>query len=359
MNTLVVQLLLGCFAPARCAFEFSQPAHAQQAPPVGLPFSTLEARRLADKLGEALAVIASRGQEGLAHAALEKTSVDSAPARDVDEQSGRKHLVASQELMDAASSVSESEEERTIKRELGLALAEPTSLGAPDRTIPGPREGGRQPDLSKCPLHWVLRGSICEADRAYEGPCGPRVDLRLLSVDQKLAFERYCGVQFPRFDPKGCNVDYKQSCPSLWREVGSNICQAPDEYDGQCDDMVDTGAMDDKDRSQFGLDCLASWPCVAAADGCRRDYSSPCPVGWFHVLSSDGGIACRAPPSYAGCYPLQDFNDMSPAEKNDWEYACNAFFPCTARSTSGCNGDCSDDDPTPALVHSSSTAVIG
>ena len=114
MNTLVVQLLLGCFAPARCAFEFSQPAHAQQASPVGLPFATLEARRLADKLGEvsprrfrgwsifilqtrlprqALAVIASRGQEGLAHAALENTSVDSTPARDVDEESGRKHLV--------------------------------------------------------------------------------------------------------------------------------------------------------------------------------------------------------------------------------------------------------------------------
>ena len=24
---------------------------------------------------------------------------------------------------------------------------------------------------------------------------------------------------------------------------------------------------------------------------------------------------------YAGCYPLQDFTSMSPAEKNDWEYA--------------------------------------
>ena len=70
------------------------------------------------------------------------------------------------------------------------------------------------------------------------------------------------------------------------------------------------------------------------------------------VLMYTGGIACRAPPSYpisclflcalnidlllglfrfcelhvrmftryAGCYPMQDFAGMSPAEKNDWEH---------------------------------------
>ena len=42
-------------------------------------------------------------------------------------------------------------------------------VGVPDRTIPRPRAGGRQPELSKCRLHWELRGSVCIAERSYEG----------------------------------------------------------------------------------------------------------------------------------------------------------------------------------------------
>ena len=125
----------------------------------------------------------------------------------------------------------------------------------PDRTIPG-LGAGYQPDVSKCPLQWESKGSVCEAGRGYEGsfvrvcvsacecvcvcvcvcvcacvcvfvcvcvwcvcvcvmfvcvklmrdclciafrvcwpgPCDSSVDLQKLSVDQKLAFARYCGV---------------------------------------------------------------------------------------------------------------------------------------------------------------------
>jgi CPW-WPC domain-containing protein len=239
-------------------------------------------------------------------------------------------------LLDTAAHVGQSEEEQNIRRELSLAMTGEPVLDTPDITSTITYSQEATPDYSKCPDGWLQQGSVCTADDAHakSGTCGARMDLGSMSTEQKLAFERFCNVQFPRAAPGSCDMDFEEACPSEWREVGENLCQAPDNYHGTCDPLLNTQGMTAEDKQRFGIQCGASWPCsVQSSHGaCKQNYNAPCPFGWKGGTSEPGAASCTAPTTYTKCGRVQDFEHMSPWEKQEWAIACAAPFPCIDRS---------------------------
>lgn len=305
----------------------------------------------------------------------------------------RRLFIGAQKLLDTAAHVGQSEEEQNIRRELSLAMTGEPVLDTPDITSTITYSQEATPDYSKCPDGWLQRGSVCYADDAHakSGTCGARMDLGSMSTEQKLAFERFCNVQFPRAAVGSCDVDFEEACPSQWREVDENLCQAPDNYYGTCNPLLNTQGMTAEDKQRFGIQCGASWPCSVPpprnyepacpigwhlqvgsvckapsnyngqcaesfnADGlsigekqhledvcnvswpsshraCKRNYNAPCPFGWRGGTTEPGAASCTAPTTYTKCGRVQDFEHMSPWEKQEWEIACDAPFPCIDRS---------------------------
>lgn len=248
----------------------------------------------------------------------------------------------------------------------------------------------------KCPPQWQQHGSICTSDAGQQGNCEKRIDLAAMSVDQKLAFERFCNVRFPRVAAGQCDVDVEEPCPSGWREVAANICEAPVAYGGPCEQYVNTSGMTLEDKMEFGMRCDASWPCAAppthdyeplcpngwilqsgtlcaapreyegpcaatsdlkglsAAEKqrfqefcnvswpklpskCKRDYASRCPYGWEDGFDDAGSPSCTAPATYTTCSKVKSFAAMSLSEKQEWEISCDAPFPCIDRSGPDCS----------------------
>lgn len=93
--------------------------------------------------------------------------------------------------------------------------------------------------------------------------------------------------------------------------------------------------------------CTVSWPTLATR-GCERDYSS-CPLGWLPIEEAEA-TRCKAPLTfvlffvvarkisllvalkrYSKCRAVQDFNGMSPTEKEEWQHLCEQSFPCQSR----------------------------
>jgi len=153
-----------------------------------------------------------------------------------------------------------------------------------------------------------------------------------MNFEQKLAVAQQCKVEFPC--QGDCAQDFTVACPSMWREVDASVCEAPVTYSGNCAKLLDTSDMSEKDKYTFGIQCGARWPCldaskVSGTSSCSaKDYKAACPAGWFA-----DGVHCKAPATYKGCSPCQRFDDMSPAEKQDWEQLCHASFPCVALSS--------------------------
>lgn len=143
------------------------------------------------------------------------------------------------------------------------------------------------------------------------------------------------------------------TCPSvfvsLWREIDDGICAAPHSYEGSCVGYIATARMTDQDKTAFGLECGARWPCSQSPPAeCVRNYSAACPFGWFETMKGDA-VECRAPITsgfcvlwrvmsvssiywrYSKCKPVQQFTDFTPFEKQMWEASCEVRFPCSAR----------------------------
>merc|ERR1712087_367585 len=64
--------------------------------------------------------------------------------------------------------------------------------------------------------------------------------------------------------------------------------------------------------------------------------------GWLQ-RSRGPATECRAPSTYQLCASVQQFNHMSPYEKQLWESSCQAWFPCRSRAT--CTHDWSASCP--------------
>jgi len=150
-----------------------------------------------------------------------------------------------------------------------------------------------QRDLSTCPAGWSLRGAICYASDVYPGPCPHELDLESLSPDQALAIELFCKVKFQSRISSNCSSDFRSNCPSFWREVADNVCEAPNDYTGLCRPLVNTLGWTSEDKQNYAMACQASWPCQAPAS---PKYTDACPIGW--KLTATG--LCQSPASYKG-----------------------------------------------------------
>jgi len=301
-----------------------------------------------------------------------------------EEKESRTELLAAASLFNAASSQN-TEEQQAAEEALREAMSTPSRIGRPDRSIEEHTASTCLPDFTKCPKGWNQEGVYCVAGGAYSGPCAAEADLTEMSVEQKIAFASFCAVAFPC--QADCAQNFQQTCPSLWREIGSGVCSAPLQYEGSCAARLDVTGMSEEDKSTWSLRCGARWPCTApkqrsyedvcpkgwslqsgqvctaptnyngpcehtaymsgataldkkafeatchaewpeTAGECMHDYSAACPFGWFH-----GDDECVAPLTYNICGKRKSFNAATPATKEDWAHNCKVKFPCSDRST--------------------------
>jgi len=309
------------------------------------------------------------------------------PKEDEKEKETNGELLASVSMFNAASSEN-TEEQQAAEDALREAMASSSSqLGGLDRSVQETSSQSCLPDFAKCPDNWTQEGVLCTAGGDYSGRCAAEVDLSEMSSEQKLAFADFCGVKFPCQGTCEGGQDFGYTCPSLWREIGSSICQAPLEYEGSCSVRLHVTGMSEEEKYTWSVRCGARWPCAAPrvhnyqdacpkgwslrsglvchaparyngpceqtaymsgageADkkafeaschvswaelggACYHDYTASCPFGWH-----SGRDGCVAPLMYDTCGRVKSFSEMTPAAKEDWAKMCKVHFPCRDRSS--------------------------
>jgi len=330
----------------------------------------LEAAAEMNAAGQGVSVLRAQGSLAL----MDSQSPSEAQAR----------LTNSQSRFHRAFNNGRSAEEQAIETDLAAALKSPLTVGKFKMQQGSEIELACLPDVNRCPKGWQLQGSLCIVAQSYKGACKSSTALFDMGVQERLAFARYCQVEFPC--QESCVQNFKAICPSLWRQVSPSVCEAPSNYVGKCSRRVHTEAMTDIDKTEFGLKCGARWPCTgppgrvyldvcpegwtmqfgqtctAPADyegpcgsfarmggmgrpdkqafevacgvswpsrgiECERDYAAPCPYGWRKRFKK-GKAECISPPTYKGCSRVQTFGDLTPEEKQRWERNCRQRFPC-------------------------------
>lgn len=382
------------FVPVRLSFVFSGDSVSSE-----LSVDAFDGQRFASELGKAVEVPMRKKNTIAGHSANPQRNVarmkNMQQIADGIGNSDRRLFMEGQQHFDAASHNWESEDEQTVRRELRQAMAATTAAGVQDPGALLEMHAKRVPDFSKCPGRWQQRGPWCYADKIVDGPCGSRIDLAAMSTEQKIAFERFCKAYFPRVIGGQCTTDFSETCPSDWREIAKNVCEAPDDYDGMCHRYLNTTGMTEMDKRAFSMRCATSWPCVvsatrnyhqicpegwdlqadtrceapasypgpcapqthmgnlsitekqhfeikcnvswpATAPKCKRDYDAHCPYGWRGGGNKTGTPSCTAPSTYTGCTNVKSFVAMTLSEKREWEHTCNAPFPCSDRSSADC-----------------------
>jgi len=305
------------------------------------------------------------------------------PAQNAGSSEAQARLMHSQTSFNRAFSSGASSEEQAVEKSLAAAMKAPMKLGKPEMTVTDEQALTCLPDVNSCPRGWDLQGTLCTSS-SYQGKCKPSVSLFEMTTEEKLAFARYCKVEFQC--QGSCPQDLMSACPSLWTQIGEELCEAPSNYVGSCASRVDTHGMTSEDKISFGSKCGARWPCAPppahiysetcpegwslnsgltctapvdyqgscgrsanlsglstldkqrfeAACGvswpvrkarCEKDFSARCPSGW-RERTLRGQSECLAPPKYDVCSAVQRFNHMTPADKQRWERNCAAAFPC-------------------------------
>lgn len=190
------------------------------------------------------------------------------PASQPDADRIRIKLMAAQALMNAASRVGIEDDEKSILNEIESSLSGATSAAALEAKVlqmDGDEPALKQEDTSSCPLGWQQHGTICKAGTSYHGPCSAEFDLRTINNEQRLAMRRFCKMSFPLLESSICGKgEFSSHCPSHWLEIGKSICQAPANYGGACDGVLDSSRMSAADKQAFATKCGARWPCATA-----------------------------------------------------------------------------------------------
>merc|ERR1740139_800704 len=193
------------------------------------------------------------------------------------------------------------------------------TVGKPNIELRSGSKLGCLSDVNRCPKGWQQQGSLCIATSSYLGACKPRTPLFDMGMEEKLAFARYCQVEF--HCQEDCIQNFKSSCPSLWRQVSGSVCEAPQNYVGKCSHRVQTDTMTDQDKMEFGLMCGARWPCASPVG---HVYSDVCPEGWTMLF----GQTCRAPADYQGpCRTFARMASLATSDKQAFEVACGVNWP--------------------------------
>jgi len=234
----------------------------------------------------------------------------------------------------SASSQGFSQEEKAIEHALAQAMKSPSKVGRPDFNVTADEELSCLPDVARCPKGWDQDGHLCKATAAYVGPCSPGVALFDMTQEERLAFARYCQVDW--HCQTDCTQYFGATCPSLWKEIGLGVCAAPSNYVGGCSHRVHTDTMATADKVNFGLKCGARWPCkvsLPSKEPCEKDYAASCPYGW-HGRVKAGKAECVSPATYEGCSRVQSFGEFTPLDKQRWERNCGQRFPCRGETGS-------------------------
>lgn len=242
------------------------------------------------------------------------------PKEDEQQKEARGELLAGAGMFNAASS-SNTEEQQAVEDALREAIvSSPAQLGGMDRGIEPSVGHGCLRDFTSCPEGWVKEGALCVAGGSYTGRCAVDADLSDMSLEQKLAFSDFCDVKFP------CQVmceggqDFHTTCPSLWREVGKGVCQAPLEYEGSCSARLNVASMSEEEKYVWSVRCGARWPCAAPK---AHNYQDVCPEGW----SLQAGQVCQAPSSYSGpCEHAAYLSGATDADKKAFEASCRVAW---------------------------------
>lgn len=309
------------------------------------------------------------------------------PAMTTEVKDSLTRLMNSQTLFNQASSKDRTDAEKALEKEIASAMKAPLQVGSPELPEAASEQFTCLPDLNRCPQKWNTHGaSLCTAGESYQGPCKSPVSLTGMGTEERLAFAKYCGVEF--HCQEDCAQDFEEICPSLWKQIADGVCEAPPSYAGQCQRRVDTSNMSTADRATFALKCGARWACSPPAShkysdvcpekwslksgsvcvaphgyhgpcpslvrmkgmssiakqkfevdcevtwplihACKRDYTAKCPVGWRHVTRR-GQIECEAPAWFTKCGRIQRFSHMTPDQKQIWENKCFQRFPCRSR----------------------------
>ena len=136
-----------------------------------------------------------------------------------------------------AASRERSAAEQEIEAELRKAMvAGPAAQTNRPQALPLPTfRTTCSPDLSQCPLGWVRSKNVCVRSGAgrENNRCGSRYSFGALSQSQKEALAESCGWTFP-CQTDQCNVNFEETCPTLWREERGGACIAPSSYVGAC-----------------------------------------------------------------------------------------------------------------------------
>lgn len=119
-------------------------------------------------------------------------------------------------------------------------------------------------DYSVCPTGWFdVGGGFCERSHALstDGRCGSIYNFDELSISVKQSMGATCGLAWPCLAE--CVKDYSAPCPDGWVEaaLGSNYCQAPADYMGDCGYSVNTTEMTAAQKHDFAIRCEVAFPC--------------------------------------------------------------------------------------------------
>ncbi|CAJ1362859.1 unnamed protein product [Effrenium voratum] len=233
-------------------------------------------------------------------------------------------------------------EEEELESEMRAAMATPSHVGVPDRTLPTPATAC-SPDYSSCPVGWSKRGNLCvDAGSVKAKGCAARYSFGLMTNAQRAAVARECQLEFPC--QAECDVNFLVTCPVLWEEsVAGSICAAPASYVGDCSKVINVTGMGADEKMSLMFRCGVKWPCLETFDA--RAYNEICPEGW----ALGRGQTCHAPAGYAGpCEQIVrrfgrarffmlgasaqvDMVEKTQANKAQMEYDCNVQWRSLGR----------------------------
>jgi len=193
-----------------------------------------------------------------------------------------------------------------------------------------PCEDACEPDYSApCPLNWLDMGnSICEAPLEYDQNCLKRV--RMADERFKRDFAIECGLRWPCL--RECAQDFGQPCPKDWYEVEDGVCEAArGSYDGACLSFANLLGFANQEKAHYAALCNVEFPCVSASANAECEPTdAPCPKGWGHKGSVNGGV-CYSVEYEGPCRPIVFTESLAAIGKLKFMEECNVVWECKSK----------------------------
>ncbi|CRG99910.1 CPW-WPC family protein, putative [Plasmodium relictum] len=262
----------------------------------------------------------------------------------------------------------EDEDEINIGKELGVAIREnfethyeesknPSSLSTDllDTKIPGGIEKLLMDDLEdrkwiskkplsdkiclrdyskQCPSTWERISEVqCRSPKEYSGPCSHIMVFEPMTSKEKSQLATDCKVNWLCINESCGNSkrDYSKDCPENWNYTGK--CEAPENYSGGCNKIMDFGAFTQNEKEEFSSACKVVWPCKE--ESCERDYSITCPKGWSYDASKD---MCKGSKEFEGLISKEEMeaiSHMSYHQRIAFSSKYGIAWPCKNKCTYG------------------------